>query len=88
MICTSSELAVQTPLVMVQRKVYVLPGVPVKVLLKDAVLENAVSGRPSQLPPGAKLHCPVPIAGAFAASVTVVPQKFWSVPALDTVGVC
>ena len=61
-------------MVTVQRKTYVFPGVPVKVVLNVVVLVNAVSG--SAFGFTTKLHAPVPIAGLFAPSVTVVPQKF------------
>jgi hypothetical protein len=53
------------------------------------VLLNAVNGNASGFPPGAKLHEPVPTAiELFPARVTVVPQKLWSTPALEAVGVC
>jgi hypothetical protein len=69
-------LGVQTPLLIVQRKMYVCPAVPVKVLLIKEVLLNAVISKPSGLPPGAKLQTPVPTPGLFPASVTPPPQKF------------
>ena len=49
------------------------------------MLLNAVSGKPSGLV--IKLQAPAPVAGGLAPSVTVVPQKFWSGPAADAVGV-
>ena len=66
---TSSVEVVQGALEIVQRKVYVLPAVPVKVDVGLAAL--------AKLPPVplTTLQAPVPTDGVFAASVTVVnPQ--------------
>ena len=82
-------LAVHTPFVIVHRNVYVWPAVPVNVLLYKLVFENAVSGKLTGFPPGAKLHWPLPTAMLlFALSVTNVPHTCWSDPALLTVGAC
>ena len=71
---------------MVQRNVYVLPAVPVKV---DTALEVVVTVPPVPL---MILHAPVPTVGVLAANITdVSPQvavPVWSVPALAVVGIC
>jgi hypothetical protein len=68
-IITSSVDGVQGPFEIVQRKVYTVPAVPLKVDVGLAAFEK--------LPPAPLtiLHAPVPIAAAFAARITVVnPQ--------------
>ena len=77
-ITTSSMLGVQTPLLIVQRKVYVCPAVPVNVLAFERVLLKAVKANPSGLPPGAKLQTPVPDPATFPDNVTgtLVSQTF------------
>ena len=69
---------------MVQRNVYVLPAVPVKV---DTALEVVVTVPPVPLK---ILHTPVPTVGVLAAKVTSVsPQvaaPVWSAPAAAVVG--
>jgi hypothetical protein len=81
---TSSVEAVQGELLIVQRNVYVVPAVPVKV---DVGLDGVVTVPPEPL---TILHAPVPIVAVFAANVTVVkPQvddPVWSEPALAVVG--
>ena len=69
-------------MLIVQRKVYVLPAVP----LNELVGLEAVPKLPPV--PLTILHAPVPTVGVFAASaVLVTPQRFnWSEPALDVVG--
>ena len=68
-ITTSSVEAVQGELEIVQRNVYVTPGVPLKV---DVGLDGLVTVPPVPL---IILHAPVPTDGVFAASVTwVSPQ--------------
>ena len=70
-IVTSSMLAVQGALLIVQRNVYVLPAVPVNVLVGLLVVVI--------LPPVPEimLHAPVPTVGALPANVVLVtPQRF------------
>ncbi len=81
---TSSVLATHGELLTVQRKVYVEPAVPLKVVLfVDADVK---------LPPVPEtiLHAPVPTLGLFPAKVTCVKphvaEPVWSVPAADVVG--
>ena len=85
-ITTSSVEAVHGLLLILQRNVYVLPAVPVKV---DVGLEEVVTVPPVPL---IILHAPVPTVGVLAARVTVVsPQvaaPVWSEPAAAVVGVC
>jgi hypothetical protein len=70
--------------VMVQRKVYAVPAVPVNVLtgLVGVVIDPPV--------PLTILHAPVPVTGVLPANVTVViPQveiPVWSGPAIAVVG--
>ena len=83
-ICTSSVLAVHTPLLIVQRNIYVSPALPVKLLLK---VPGAMIDPPTPTLPGAKLHAPVPTAiGLLPAKVVLVKHNVWSPPAADTVG--
>jgi hypothetical protein len=81
---TSSVEVVQGALAIVQRNVYAIPAVPVKVLVG---LVGVVTVPPV---PAVIVHAPVPIAGVLAARVTVVkPQvaaPVWSGPAFATVG--
>ena len=81
-ITTSSVLGVQGALLIVHRRVYVVPAVPLKVLVALAVLPK--------LPPVplTMLHAPVPTVGVFAANVVLVtPQRLsWSGPAFEAVG--
>ena len=78
-IFTSSVDGVQGLLLMVQRKVYELPAVPVKV---DVGLEAVVTVPPVPL---MILHTPIPTVGVLAASVTDVSSHVaiavWSMPA-------
>lgn len=68
-ITTSSVEAVQGALLIVQRKVYVVPATPVKA---DVGLEGVVIEPPVPL---MMLHAPVPTVGVFAASVAEVAQS-------------
>ena len=79
-----SSIEVHTPLVVVHRRVYALPAVPVKV-------EDMLFMFPNEPPmPLTILHEPVPTVSVVAAIVTVVrPQveePVWSAPALAVVG--
>jgi hypothetical protein len=65
-IVTSSEDAVQGELLMVQRSTYVVPPVPVNVLVG---LEGVVIDPPDPL---TILHDPVPTEGVFPARVVLV----------------
>ena len=68
-ITTSSVDALQGALETVQRKVYVLPAVPVNVEVGEALLPNVPPV------PLTKLHAPVPLSGVLAAKDTCVnPQ--------------
>ena len=84
MITISSVEAVHGLLLMIQRKVYVFPAVPVKV---DVGLDGVVTLPPVPL---MILHAPVPTDGVLAARVSVVsPQvadPVWSPLALAVVG--
>ncbi len=77
---------------MVQRNLYVFPGVPLKAVLFAFVSVKEDKGRPSGLLPntGEKLQNPVPVAGTFAFRLTEPPQTasipVLSVPALATDG--
>ena len=77
-------LAVQGELEIVQRKVYAVPAVPLKV----DVGEKGVPNDPPE--PLTTDQAPVPTEAVFAAKVTVVnPQvaaPVWSGPALAEVG--
>ena len=69
-ITTSSVLGVQGALLIVHRNVYVLPAVPLNVLVALAVFPK--------LPPVplTMLHNPVPTVGVLPASVVLVtPQR-------------
>jgi hypothetical protein len=83
-IVTSSTEAVQGELLIVQRNMYVVPAVPVKVLVGLA----GVAIFPPV--PETMLHEPVPIEGVLPASVVlVIPhivEPTWSGPALAGVG--
>ena len=84
-IFTSSVDKAQEPLLTVHLKVYGEPAVPLK-------LDIALKAFPNEpLMPLMILQLPVPIAGAFPASVTDVnPQvvaPVWSIPAFEVVGV-
>jgi hypothetical protein len=83
-ILTSSVEAVQGALVIVQRNVYAIPAVPVKVLIG---LVGVVTVPPV---PAVIVQAPVPITGVLAASVVVVnphvDAPVWSGPAFATVG--
>ena len=70
-ITTSSVLAVQGALLIVHRKVYVLPAVPVNVLVGLLAVV--------MLPPVPEtiLYAPVPTVGVLPAKVVLVtPHKF------------
>lgn len=76
------------PLVMVQKRLYVPPAVPLKELVELAVLPNEPPGVVLSL---AKLQLPVPTLGVFPPRVTdvnpQVAELTWSGPALAVVGV-
>ena len=75
----ASVLVVQVPLLIVHSKVFTPVVNPVNPLVGDVgVVTVAV--------PAVTVHAPVPVVGAFAASVAVGLQIVWSAPALDTVG--
>lgn len=80
-ITTSSVDGVQAPFDMVQRKVFVVPVV-------SPVIELVGEAEFVMIPdPETSVHFPVPVAGAFAASVAVVnPHTVWSGPAFAAVG--
>ena len=84
MMDTSSAVAVQGALLMVQRSTYVPTEViPVTVVVgEDGVVMVGVEG------PLMKLHAPVPVVAVFPANVAepLVAQMFWSAPAFATVG--
>ena len=65
---TELTLGAHEPLVIVQAKVYVTPGVPVKPLV--ALLISATAP-PT---PAVILHWPVPTAGTFAFNDVKLPQ--------------
>ena len=79
---TSSMLGVHTPLVMVQRKVALLPtGTPVTPLL-------ALVGVVIVAVPDTNVHKPVPLAGTLPARVKLpLLHCSWSDPAAAGVGV-
>ncbi len=83
-ITTSSVEAVHGLLLIVQRKVYVEPAVPVNV---DVALDAVVTLPPV---PETILHAPVPTVGVFPAKVTLVKPHVaapvWSGPAFAAVG--
>jgi hypothetical protein len=76
--------AVQGELLMVQRNTYVVPAVPINVLVG---LDGSVMDPPDPL---TMLHEPVPAVGVLPASVVLVTPHMadpvWSVPAFATVG--
>src|SRR6202008_1156640 len=78
-IIISSEVEGQTPLAIVQRKVFA----PTPIAVKPDVGELIVVITPL---PDIKVQVPVPTAATFPASVPVVAQMVWSVPAAATVG--
>jgi hypothetical protein len=85
-IVTSSVEAVHGELLIVQRNIYVVPAVPVKLLV-------GLVGVPMFPPvPETMLHEPVPIDGVLPARVVlVIPhmvEPTWSGPALAGVGFC
>lgn len=81
-IVTSSEVAVQVPLVMVHLKVVVLPGSK-SVIAVTAELLTATVQDPLRM-----LHAPVPTPGVFAdIAVAVTLQSSWSGPASAVVPV-
>ena len=65
---TSSLLAIHTPLLMVHRKVYVTPAVP----LNTVVALFAFTKLPPA--PATTLHVPVPTTAALPANVALVPH--------------
>jgi len=65
---TSSLEAVQGELLIVQRKVYVVPATPVN---PEVALDGVVTVPPA---PDTMLQAPVPTAGVFAARVADVAQ--------------
>ena len=79
---TSSKLSLQTPLLIVQRKVALLPsGTPVTPLL-------ALAGVVIVAVPLVNVHTPVPLAGALPANVKApLAHCSWSAPAAAVVGV-
>ena len=83
-ITTSSVVAVQGALLMVQRKVYA-PAVVMPVMPLVAELGVVIVGVTGPL---MKLHAPVPVVAVLPAMVAVplVAQMFWSAPALAVVG--
>ena len=83
MVSTTSSKLVHDPFVIVHLNVTLLPAVrPVTVLVSD---EGVVIVAPFAAP--MMLHDPVPVTGAFPASVKLaVLQSSWSAPATATVG--
>ena len=78
---TSSELGVQAPLLIVHRKVALVPTVtPVIPLVGEAGVVIPAA-------PEIKVQTPEPVPGAFPAKVKVVVLHLdWSIPAAATVG--
>jgi hypothetical protein len=78
---TSSVLDVQVPLLIVHRRVAVLPaGTPV-------IPELGAEGDVIVAVPETTDHEPLPTVGVFAAIVKLPLLQFaWSLPALDVVG--
>jgi hypothetical protein len=69
-IVTSSVLAVQGELLIVHRNVYVVPAVPLNVLV-GLLLVVTVPPVPEII-----LQAPVPTVGVFPAKVVLVVQRF------------
>ena len=84
MIVTSLELEGQVPLLIVHRRIYDCPAVPVNKLV--LLLTSLIAPSPSAVPPGAKLHWPVPITGSVPFRVVLVPQIVWLPPDTEVVG--
>ena len=76
---TLSDVEVQTPLVMVQRKMVVPEFNPETSLVGEFAFEKVAE-------PLTTVHVPFPIAGLFAASVVVEKQMVWSEPAFEVDG--
>jgi hypothetical protein len=77
---TSSELAAQVPLVMVQRSITESPGANVTVVV--GLVGEAIVGEPYTT-----VHLPVPTVGVLAAIVRVEAKHApWSGPASAVVG--
>ena len=79
-ITTSSVEATQGAFAIVQRNVYVLPGVPVNT---EVGLLAVVTDPPV---PVMIVQVPVPTVGVLPANTAVFPQTVWSGPAFATVG--
>ena len=79
-IATSSESEEQGGLLNFQRKIVVPKPKP----LTKVFSKFGFTIVPEPL---TKIHCPAPTAGVFPARVAEFPQIFWSIPALETVGI-
>ena len=76
---TSSDVEVQTPLVMVQRKTVVPEFSPETSLVGEFAFEKVAK-------PLTTVHVPFPTAGVLAARVVVDEQIVWSEPAFAVEG--
>ena len=79
LIVTSSKEDEQVPFEIVQRKVFTPTLNPVTPDVGEV-------GAVIVPPPAITVHAPVPTAGVFPASVAVVAQTVWSIPATEIVG--
>ena len=75
----ASVLGVQVPFVIVHTNVFT----PV---VKPVTPDVGELGVVTVAVPAVTVHAPVPVVGAFAASVAIAEQMVWSGPAADTVG--
>src|SRR5690348_4291759 len=82
LISTSSLVDAHTPstLLAVHRNVYVVPASPLNVVVGLLTFTKLPP------PPAITVQVPVPGAAALAARSALVPQRFWSAPALATTG--